>query len=108
MDGDAMKRVLVMSALEALAWLTAKVARYATDYVWVTPEIAAAWLTKNTRNRKPITSRVEEWSRLMGEGRWITEADTVDKVDPEALARCSAAMAAMVYAIADMPEAPPR
>ena len=78
MDVDAMKRVLVMSALEALAWLTAKVARYATDYVMVTPEIAAAWLTKNTRNRKPITSRVEEWSRLMGEGRWITEADTVD------------------------------
>ena len=37
-----------------------------------------------------------------------TEADTVDKVDPEALARCSAAMAAMVYAIADLPEALPR
>lgn len=37
-----------------------------------------------------------------------TEADTVDKVDPEAMARCSAAMAAMVYAIADLPEALPR
>jgi carboxypeptidase Q len=37
-----------------------------------------------------------------------TEADTVDKVDPEALARCSAAMAAMVYAIADLPEPLPR
>ena len=37
-----------------------------------------------------------------------TEADTVDKVDPEALARCSAAMAAMVYAIADLPESLPR
>ena len=37
-----------------------------------------------------------------------TEADTVDKVDPEALARCSAAMAATVYAIADLPEALPR
>jgi carboxypeptidase Q len=37
-----------------------------------------------------------------------TEADTVDKVDPEALARCSAAMAAMVYAIADLPETLPR
>lgn len=78
MDVDAMKRVLVMSALEALAWLTAKVARYATDYVWVTPEIAAAWLTKNTRNREPINSNIEECSRQMGDGRWITEATTID------------------------------
>jgi carboxypeptidase Q len=37
-----------------------------------------------------------------------TEADTVDKVDPEALARSSAALAAMVYAIADLPETLPR
>jgi hypothetical protein len=79
MDGDAMQRmVCVMDASVALAWLTKPCAKYESTRVMVTPEIAAAWLTKNTRNRKPITSRVEEWSRLMGEGRWITEADTVD------------------------------
>jgi carboxypeptidase Q len=37
-----------------------------------------------------------------------TEADTVDAVDPDDLARCSAALAAMVYAVADMPERLPR
>ena len=37
-----------------------------------------------------------------------TEADTVDKVDPAALARCSASLAVMVYALADLPETLPR
>lgn len=79
MDGDAMQRmVCVMDASVALAWLTKPCAKYESTRVMVTPEIAAAWLTKNTRNRKPITSRVEDWSRLMGEGRWLTEADTID------------------------------
>ena len=37
-----------------------------------------------------------------------TEADTVDAVDPDDLARCTAAMAAMVYAVADLPQRLPR
>ena len=37
-----------------------------------------------------------------------SEADTVDKLDPEELNRCTAAMAIMGYAIAEMPESLPR
>ena len=33
-----------------------------------------------------------------------TEADTVDKIDPADLARCVAAMTAMAYVVADMPQ----
>jgi hypothetical protein len=37
-----------------------------------------------------------------------TPADTLDKVDPAALARATAAMAAMAYLLAEMPETLPR
>jgi carboxypeptidase Q len=37
-----------------------------------------------------------------------TEADTVDKVDPDDLAKCAAALAAMTFAVADMPDRLPR
>ena len=37
-----------------------------------------------------------------------TNGDTLDKVDPEELARCVAAMAVMAYVVADMPETLPR
>jgi carboxypeptidase Q len=33
-----------------------------------------------------------------------TDADTVDKIDPADLARCAAAMTAMAYVVADMPQ----
>ena len=33
-----------------------------------------------------------------------TEADTVDKIDPADFARCVAAMTAMAYVVADMPQ----
>jgi carboxypeptidase Q len=33
-----------------------------------------------------------------------TEADTLDKLDPEEVARCVAAMAVMAYVVADLPE----
>jgi hypothetical protein len=32
-----------------------------------------------------------------------TEADTLDKVDPQELAHCVAALAVMAYTVADMP-----
>jgi carboxypeptidase Q len=35
-------------------------------------------------------------------------ADTMDKLDPEDMARCVAAMAVMAYVVADLPEALPR
>ena len=48
----------------------------------------------------------------MPDGRYFrfhhTEADTVEAINPDDLARCSAALAAMVYAVADMPERLPR
>ena len=37
-----------------------------------------------------------------------TEADTIDKLDPNEMARCVAAMAVMAYVAADMPETLPR
>jgi carboxypeptidase Q len=37
-----------------------------------------------------------------------TDADTVDKVDPQALRRCTAALAAMAYALAEMESPLPR
>jgi carboxypeptidase Q len=37
-----------------------------------------------------------------------TDADTLDKLDPEEVARCVAAMAVMAYVVADLPEALPR
>ena len=33
-----------------------------------------------------------------------TQADTVDKIDPDQMARCAAAMAVMAYVLADSPE----
>ena len=33
-----------------------------------------------------------------------TDADTLDKLDPEEVARCVAAMAVMAYVVADLPE----
>ena len=37
-----------------------------------------------------------------------TDADTIDKLDPEEMARCVAAMAVMAYVVADLPQALPR
>ena len=37
-----------------------------------------------------------------------TQGDTLDKIDPEELARCVAVMAVVAYVVADMPEALPR
>ena len=37
-----------------------------------------------------------------------TDADTIDKLDPEEMARCVAAMAVMAYVVADLAEALPR
>ena len=37
-----------------------------------------------------------------------SEADTIDKLDPDEMGRCVAAMAIMAYVIADLPEALPR
>jgi len=37
-----------------------------------------------------------------------TDADTLDKLDPEEVARCVAAMAVMAYVVADWPEPLPR
>lgn len=37
-----------------------------------------------------------------------TDADTIDKLDPEEVARCVAAMAVMAYVVAELPEALPR
>ena len=37
-----------------------------------------------------------------------TEADTIDKLDPNDMARCVAAMAVMAYVVADMAETLPR
>jgi len=37
-----------------------------------------------------------------------TEADTIDKLDPNAMARCVATMAVMAYIAADMAETLPR
>ena len=37
-----------------------------------------------------------------------TDADTLDKLNPEEVARCVAAMAVMAYVVADLPEALPR
>ena len=37
-----------------------------------------------------------------------TDADTLDKLDPDEFARCVAAMAVMAYVIADLPVRLPR
>ena len=37
-----------------------------------------------------------------------TYADTLDKLDPDELARCVAALAVMAYVVADLPETLPR
>ncbi len=37
-----------------------------------------------------------------------SEADTIDKLDPDEMARCVAALAVMAYVVADMPERLPR
>jgi carboxypeptidase Q len=37
-----------------------------------------------------------------------TDADTIDKLDPEEMARCVAAMAVMAYVVAELPERLPR
>jgi carboxypeptidase Q len=37
-----------------------------------------------------------------------TDADTLDKLDPDEVARCVAAMAVMAYVVADLPETLPR
>jgi carboxypeptidase Q len=37
-----------------------------------------------------------------------TEADTPEKVDPDALNRCAAALAILVYTIADLEQTLPR
>jgi carboxypeptidase Q len=37
-----------------------------------------------------------------------TDADTLDKLDPEEVARCVAAMAVMAYVVADLPDPLPR
>lgn len=37
-----------------------------------------------------------------------TDADTLDKLDPDELARCVAALAVMAYVVADLPESLPR
>ena len=48
----------------------------------------------------------------MPNGRYFrfhhTEADTVEAVDPKDLAQCTATLAAMVYAVADLPQRLPR
>jgi carboxypeptidase Q len=37
-----------------------------------------------------------------------TDADTLDKLDPEEMARCVAAMAVLAYVVADLPIQLPR
>jgi carboxypeptidase Q len=37
-----------------------------------------------------------------------TDADTIDKLDPEEMARCVAAMAVLAYVVADLPTQLPR
>ena len=37
-----------------------------------------------------------------------TDADTLDKLDPDEMALCVATMAVMAYVVADMPETLPR
>jgi carboxypeptidase Q len=37
-----------------------------------------------------------------------TDADTLDKLNPEEVARCVAAMAVMAYVVADLPQPLPR
>jgi carboxypeptidase Q len=37
-----------------------------------------------------------------------TDADTIDKLDPDELALCVATMAIMAYVVADMPQRLPR
>ncbi len=37
-----------------------------------------------------------------------SHADTIDKLDPEEMARCVAAMAVLAYVVAELPEALPR
>lgn len=66
------------SAEDAKAWLLERGPKYGISFVRVSPEVASAWLTLNTRNRKAISSRVVEWSGLMGAGRWIAEANSID------------------------------
>ena len=40
--------------------------------------------------------------------RCDTDADTIDKLDPDEVARCVAAMDIMAYVVADMPDRLPR
>ncbi|KMV19666.1 hypothetical protein ACT17_06420 [Mycolicibacterium conceptionense] len=48
-----------------------------TDIFKVTPEIAARWLERNTRNRALRETGVQRWLSDMENGRWVLNGDTI-------------------------------
>lgn len=68
----------VGSLADWLAAQTGKPLTSVTSYlVFVTPEMAAAWLALNIGNRKPSRAKVARFAALIRDGKWLVNGESV-------------------------------
>lgn len=59
------------------------------SFMEITPKLAAKWLGRNSHNRAPRKSRIDQYAREMSEGRWHVSQDAItfdrNPDDPQAV-----------------------
>lgn len=55
----------------------ADTAKFVSELITITPDMAAQWLEMNTRNRKPRSGVIEKYARDMKSGRWQVTGDAI-------------------------------